>query len=609
MKQKKIKQTAMRDLSFEGVNEKERTVTFTFMTETPCDNWETPEICLCREENVDLQRFQNGVMPCLFNHNRDVVIGNVQSIDFVDGKVKATVAIDTDEESEKYYKKILSGSLKGVSVGYRRINTVLLPKGKEYSGQSYEKDVYITDKWQPYEVSIVSCPADPDCGVGRDLIIEGDKEMEKENIIDVEKATAEAVKAERERTLGIHELCKKFDVSDEKERGYIENDKITVNDVRKDILDEMAKKQVATDIHIGEDDKEKFAKKAVDSMLLRHGIISESEAVDGAEQYRGLAAHEIMKECMFNDGVSEKEVRHKGKVETVEAMLGERSIGSEQFFSVIDGFANKVLLKGYTEQKSIFRNFVSKGSNPDFKPVRKYYIGLDGEPELMPGESGEFKYQEMSDTVVSTGIQTYGKGVSFTREIFINDDIGTVAKAIQRQAAGFERLHERMFFEILTKSKNLFSAANKNLVATNKNISIKAYDEMYTLMAKQMDEEERGYVGVFPKFLLAGLDSRLEHATLLHSTAQPGQANPGVVNVMQNVMQLFVSPYIEGLEYYAIADPSEMDGIEYTTLNSIDRPQSRKIIPSTHLGVDYQFWQDFGFTVLNHRAFVKNAGK
>ena len=296
----KIKQTAMRDLSFEGVNEKERTVTFTFMTEAPCDNWETPEICLCKEENVDLQRFQNGVMPCLFNHNRDVVIGNVRSIDFVDGKVKATVAIDADEESEKYYKKILSGSLKGVSVGYRRINTVLLPKGKEYNGRSYEKNMYITDKWQPYEVSIVSCPADPDCGVGRDLTIEGDKEMDKENIIDVEKATAEAVKAERERTLDIHELCKKFNVSDEKERGYIENDKITVNDVRKDILDEMAKKQVATDINIGEDDKEKFEKKAVDSMLLRYGVIDETEAVDGAEQYRGLAAHEIMKECMFN---------------------------------------------------------------------------------------------------------------------------------------------------------------------------------------------------------------------------------------------------------------------------------------------------------------------
>lgn len=605
----KIKQTAMRDLSFEGVNEKERTVTFTFMTEAPCDNWETPEICLCKEENVDLQRFQNGVMPCLFNHNRDVVIGNVQSIDFVDGKVKATVAIDTDEESEKYYKKILSGSLKGVSVGYRRINTVLLPKGKEYNGRSYEKNMYITDKWQPYEVSIVSCPADPDCGVGRDLTIEGDKEMDKENIIDVEKATAEAVKAERERTLDIHELCKKFDVSDEKERGYIENDKITVNDVRKDILDEMAKKQVATDIHIGEDDKEKFEKKAVDSMLLRYGVINETEAVDGAEQYRGLAAHEIMKECMFNAGMSEKEIRRKGKVEAVESMLGERAMGSEQFFSVIDGFANKVLLKGYTEQKSLFRNFVSKGSNPDFKPVNKYIIGLDGEPVLMPAESGEFKYQDMSDTAVATGIQTYGKGISFTREIFINDDIGTVARVIQKQAAGFERLHDRMFFEILTKSKTLFSAANKNVVATNKDISIKAYDEMYTLMAKQMDNEERGYVGVFPKFLLAGLDNRLEHATLLHSTAQPGQANPGVVNVMQNVMQLFVSPYIEGKEYYAIADPSEMEGIEYTTLNGIDRPQSRKVLSTNHLGIDYQFWQDFGFTVLNHRAFVKNAGK
>jgi hypothetical protein len=52
-----------------------------------------------------------------------------------------------------------------------------------------------------------------------------------------------------------------------------------------------------------------------------------------------------------------------------------------------------------------------------------------------------------------------------------------------------------------------------------------------------------------------------------------------------------------------------MEGIEYTTLNHVDRPYSRTVIPQSHLGIDYQFWMDFGFNLIDYRAFVKNAGE
>jgi hypothetical protein len=73
-------------------------------------------------------------------------------------------------------------------------------------------------------------------------------------------------------------------------------------------------------------------------------------------------------------------------------------------------------------------------------------------------------------------------------------------------------------------------------------------------------------------------------------------------------MQLVTSPYLTGTAYYAVANPVELEGIEYTTLNNVDRPYSRTVIPQNHLGIDYQFWMDFGFNVIDFRAFVKNAG-
>ena len=628
----KIKKYAMRDISLGEVDETNRTAKFTFMTETPCDNWFVPESCLCEKENVDLKRFKNGVMPLLFNHNRNVVLGKISNVTFEDKRAVAEVVFDNDEETDKVFKKVLSGSLRGVSVGYCRIHTVRVNAGCEYKGVKYDVTTDVTDLWQPYEVSIVSCPADPDCGVGREL---RDIEMEiqrtkeentmenKDTVINgtpdvvakdvAEKSAAEvatkAAQAERERVSAIYAVCREFNVDSAKVESYVKDGK-TVDAVRKAILDDIAEKQKASKVTVTEDAGDKFIERAVDGLALHHGVITETEAVKGADEYRNGSLRAIAEDCLVAGGMSERELRHMSAHEVFEEMFNShsRAMGTEQFSMVIDQFGNKTMLKGYNEQPTVFQQLVSKGSNKDFKPTHKYRLGLDGKPELMPPESGEFKYQEMADENISTAIQTYGKAISFTREIFINDDMGAVVKAIRMQAGGFRRLQEEMFFSVLTNI-TFNSTTRKNLVVTNKNISAKAYSEMRTLMRRQKDFEGKAYIGVFPAFILASDENFYDHAQLLKASSDPSQTNPGVPNIMQGMMTLITSPYLTGKAYYAIARPSEMEGIEYTTLNNVDRPYSRTVIPQSHLGIDYQFWMDFGFNLIDYRAFVKNAGE
>lgn len=652
---KTIKNIGTRDLNLDGIDKDTRTVKFTFMTELPCGNWGVPEICLCKKENVNLTRYYNGVMPCLFNHDRDIVIGRINNIEFEDDKVKAEMVFDTDEESEKYYQKVLSGSLKGVSVGYVREQVRRIRKGTIFNGVAYDTDTDIVESWQPYEISIVSCPADPNCGVGRELNEKGDREpMNEEETkvkeiateehktkevtteepktkevateetktkevtteeakteepkVDVEEVKEKAIKQERERVTAINDLCREFKVSSERQANYIKGE-VTVDTVRKEILKEMAEKQKALNITVGETDIEKFHKKAIDGLALRYGIIDEKDAVDGANEYRNGSLRAVAEECLENEGENIRSLRHKDNSEMFDIMFGQsRAMGSGQFISVVDGFANKVMMKGYQEPKTIYRNFVTKGSVNDFKPTYEYRLGVDGEPVLMAPESDEFKYQEMTDERISKTIHTYGKAISFTREIFINDDMGTVVNAIRQQSAGFERLHEKMFFDLLLNNKELFSAKHNNIVKTTKDISVKAYDEMINLMMTQQDSEGKVYVGVQPKFLISGTWKGKDHATLLNSTALPGQPNAGVVNVMNGVMQLFTTPYIQDNSYIAVANPYEMRGIEYTTLRGQDRPFSRTVKSNNHLGIDFQFWSDFGFNVIDYRAFVKNDG-
>ena len=615
----KIKKYAVRDISLGEVDEATRTAKFTFMTEAPCDNWFVPESCLCEKENVDLKRFKNGVMPLLFNHKRDVVIGKINNVTFEDKRAIAEVVFDNDEETEKIFKKVLSGSLRGVSVGYMRLHTVRVNAGMEYKGIKYKETTDVTDLWQPYEVSIVSCPADPDCGVGRELnSIEMEIKESEEKAMEKEKDTAimqdsgkvaeEAMIAERNRISEIYAVCRQFNVDSAKVESYIKDAK-TVDAVRKAILDDMAEAQKPAKVTVVKDAGENLIERAVDGLALHYGVISDKDAVKGADEYRSGSLRSIAEDCLIAGGKSERELRHMTAHEVFEEMFNShsRAMGTEQFAAVVDNFANKTMLKGYMERPVTFTNLVSKGSNKDFKPTYKYRLGLDGVPEKMPPESSEFKYQSMADERVATGIQTYGKAISFTREIFINDDLGMVVKAIRNQAAGFRRLQEQMFYNLLVSGITYNTTTHKNLAATNLTISLKGYAELRTLMRKQQDAEKKGYVGVFPKFVVAADEYAYKHEQLLVSIADPAGANSGVANVMRDKMTLITSPYLTGAAYYVVANPAELEGIEYTTLNNVDRPFSRTVIPQNHLGIDYQFWMDFGFNLIDYRAFAKNA--
>lgn len=608
----KIKKAAIRAASLEkDVDVENRRVRFCFMTEKPCENWYTPEVCLCEKQNADLTRFENGIAPVLFNHDRDCIIGRIDKIEFADKRAYAEVVIDDDEKSEAIFKKIQSGSLRGVSVGYIRQQTTRVEAGMEFLGVRYEERTDVTSKWELLEVSIVSVPADNDTGVGRDLgeveisVLTQNNEKEQNTMeeikqpIDVSAEREAARKQEAERTQTILGLCRTFHVSAEKQDKFIA-DGMSVDAVRAAILDDIAQSSKPLEVKAKNDAKADFRSAMADAMCLRTNVNIKNVS-EGADQLQGMSLRSMAEEILERDGVSG--TRHMD-----DYRLFERAMGSNAFQGIVDDFSNKVKLSAYAEQPFIFKNFVSIGSNKDFKPNYKYELGLSGMPTLMPHESAEFTYQEMTDAKVSTMVQTYGKAIKFTREIFINDALGEVADAISLQAGGFRRLQEKMFFDTLT-SITYNTTTNKNLVSTNRAITAAAYGEMKVLMMKQKDLNGEGYIGVAPAYILAPVEQENEHLTLLRSGSNPAQNNPGVINPVSGSMVLFTSPYLSGNAYYAIARPNQMRGIEFTTLGGKDTIQSRTVVPSSYLGIEYQMYADWGFNVLSHKAFVKNANQ
>lgn len=105
----------------------------------------------------------------LYNHKRDDVIGRIDRVWVEGNRGYAEITFDSDDLSEKIYQKVKGGTLKGVSVGYLVDSWEEVMPNKQSADGRFTGPCSIARRWTPYEISIVSVPADPTVGVGRSM--------------------------------------------------------------------------------------------------------------------------------------------------------------------------------------------------------------------------------------------------------------------------------------------------------------------------------------------------------------------------------------------------------------------------------------------------------
>lgn len=145
----------------------ERRFTLSFSSEEPYERWWGIEILDHSEGAIDLTRL-NEIGCVLFNHDRNKVVGKVLRAWLEDKRGMAEIEFDTDAESDIIYEKVRTGTLKGVSVGYRIDSLEEVQAGKTTADGRFTGPAEIARKWWPFEISIVSVPADGTVGVGRE---------------------------------------------------------------------------------------------------------------------------------------------------------------------------------------------------------------------------------------------------------------------------------------------------------------------------------------------------------------------------------------------------------------------------------------------------------
>ncbi|WP_077393526.1 phage major capsid protein [Comamonas kerstersii] len=155
---------AVRSLQFERstINEEARTVVLAFASETPVERWWGIEILDCNASAMRQGRLRAGA-NLLCDHNQRDVVGVIESVEIGTDKVaRAVVRFGKSARAEEVWQDVKDGIRRNVSVGYLIHRAVL---AEERDGL----ETYRVTDWEPYEISLVSVPADASVGVGRSL--------------------------------------------------------------------------------------------------------------------------------------------------------------------------------------------------------------------------------------------------------------------------------------------------------------------------------------------------------------------------------------------------------------------------------------------------------
>lgn len=609
-----------REFNLDSVNEEERSIELSFSSEEPYDRWFGTEILEHKSESIDLTRL-NQIGVLLFNHDYDKVIGRIEKAWVENNRGKAKVVFDTDEDSEKIYQKVKSGTLKGVSVGYRVNNWEEVEQGAVSTDGRFQGPCSIATRWMPYEISIVSVPADPTVGVGRSFSEEDNgginmpenKNVKDNNVQDNSQRNdneelQRKLEEERARVKEIRQMARSFNLDQKFFDNLIDNG-TSIEDARKSILEELARNttpvNTTASVQVGTEEIDKFKRAATDGLSIRVGLRVD-KPVDGAREFAGKSLLRLAEESIFRQ--TGEDMRNARDIDIFKRALE----GTGAFKIILSNVANKTLLSAYEEAPTTFQFWTAVGSNKDFKPTTQAQLSSADVLEKMT-ETGEFKNKSFKESGVNTQLDTYGASFAITRKALINDDLGAFTDIMALFGESSKRMINKMCYDLLTgkdtKINNvaLFDKSKHNNLGTGE-LNIDSLSKAQTSMSKQKDISGKAFINIQPGFLIVPTELRVPATQLIGSNVDPTKYN-NTMNPFFNALTVISDPYITNTkEWYLAAARGRYQSIKVSYLNGVQTPIIERADDFDSLGVKYRVYLDVGVDLVDYRGLYKSDG-
>jgi len=655
------------------INSKERTVEAIITSTLPVDSFswsqgEFKEILSMLPSSIRQERLSSGAMPVLNNHGT-AFFGGVKDLSDVIGQIRgyridgenliATLAFPDTPDVETIWRKIETGFLKNISIGYR------VYKYKDETGkETGSPKVMRAIDWEPFEASVVAIPADysaqmrkrsneeslneveivSDEKVDEPVANEPPKEIKEESSANAqetqeeisempkevienaepvassdpakieEAAKKEGVEQERSRILEIGKAVKAAKLDDKFASELIAKG-VSINEARKQIIDMWSQKD-ATEIQganpsitVTRDADETFRKSAGEALLHRADP-GKHKLTELGKPVMGYSFKELARLCVERSGVK---TGGMSQMEIVKRAFHSTS----DFPSILADAINKTLRQAYEESPRTFLPWAKRGSAPDFKNINRTQLG--NFPSLTKVlEGGEIEYKTVADSKESYQLATYAGMVAVTRQAVINDDLSAFSRLAAGAGIASAALESDIVYSILTAnaaladSLALFEAAtHKNFTSTGTAISVNSLGVGRAAMRKQKAGSR--VLNLRPGFLLVPAALETIGQQFLNQGIVPNivPATSLAVNPFQNSMSLIVEPRLDDTSataWYLVAGQGLIDTVEYCYLEG-----NEGVFTETEMGFDVdgirvKARHDFAAKAIDFRGLYLNNG-
>lgn len=512
------------------------------------------EVLTHKSGAIDLSR---APLPLLESHDSySLPIGVVDNIRIVDKKLRGEVRFGTTARAVEIAADVEAGIIRNLSIGYSITDVETRTK----------KDIttVTATKWMPHEVSAVAIGADSGAGFNRSQTM-----TVTTNTQETETQTR-AIKLERKRISEIQSAARTLKVKAPIVQAAIDNghtadsfrsvhletfEERTVNP----IPDAGAHPLVYGQVYGGSDNGTDFRAAAVDALLLRSGV-QVGSAHPAARDISARVA-DLARTCVSRAGIT---------VSGGDDKLIKRAFSTSDFPFILADATHRATLKGYEEEPSSHRQWVHTQPVSDFRPQNRSILG--SAPALAQVlEHGEYTEGSMSEDGTSYSVLKYGKIVSISWEMLINDDLGSLLRIQPAMGMAARRKEADLVYGMFSENAGagptmqdgttLFHANHGNIASAGA-LTAATLGEARSILRK-VKALGGGYMSLVPRYMLVPPDSETEAEILLAAATKHVSATneTGTPQWLQK-LELVVEPRLAANAFYLAAGNSQVDTAE-----------------------------------------------
>lgn len=606
---------------------------------------------------VRLDRLNAGA-PFLNAHSAHAVEDVIGSV--VPGSVRidagvgtATIQLTTAADAQGVVQRILDKSLRFVSVGYR-------VHQYEITRIDGQRDLWRAVDWEPMEISAVPVPADAGAQIrsdpgaaqlspcvlvrqddpaavaalnpGKETTMSTPSQQTPDTTAQQRGAApgapvqtiappvdADAIRAEeRQRAATISQLVHRHALDAAFGEDLISRG-VSVDQARAAILDKIAdadpmQGRISEPARARDGSADEAYRGAMSNALLHRSAAPGVQLSADGREFRGMTLMELARHALERSGVS---TRGMSKMELASAALGQRSAGyhtSGDFPTVLANIGNITLRAAYGETPRTFQTWARRATLTDFRPTTRVQVSNAPALELVK-EGAEFKYGTFGEASTQYALATYGKILSFSRQMLIDDALGAFTRVANSFGARAAQLEGDIVYSILLNNaalsdgKALFHADHGNLGAAAQ-IDEAGLTAAFTAFAQQTGTDKEA-IDVSPTFLIVppgqrALEARKQMTATTPASSSDVSAYSGLLTIVEERRLL---PASGTAPWFLAASTALIDTVEYSYLDGEDGLFTETRNGFEVDGVEIKARLDFAAAALDHRGLYKNPGK